>query len=186
MRIGLSRNAAVSWLVAVLLVAGWAVTLRPVALGGPAAFVGIDGISMQPTMYQGDMAITRRHHTYRQGEVIAYHVPKGQAGEGNNVIHRIVGGNGRTGYTTQGDNNSYTDVWHPTDHDVIGKVWIKAPNAAGWLSHLRSPGTLALVVGIVTFVVMVLPDRKKKGPADDGDATAEPEPDPDPEPVSVG
>lgn len=155
------RKQLLGWVVALLVVGVWSVTFRPVALGGPASFVGVDGTSMLPAMRKGDMALTRRHATYGVGDVIAYRVPKGEAGEGNNIIHRIVGGNGRTGYTTKGDNNSYTDIWHPTDRDVIGVVWMRIPRGASTLARLRTPGVLAIFVGLTSFVVMLLPDRKR-------------------------
>lgn len=160
-RLQLDARRLLGWIATLLLIAVWAATFRPVALGGPAAFVGIDGRSMQPTMYEGDMAVARERSSYGVGDIVAYRVPRGEAGEGNNIIHRIVGGNGIDGFTTQGDNNSYTDVWRPTEDDIIGEVWFKVPNLAGILGHLRTPWLLALIVGLVTFVVMLLPDRKK-------------------------
>lgn len=78
------------------------------------------------------------------------------------------------GYTSQGDNNSYTDVWHPVEGDVIGEVWVEAPNLARWMGKLRSPGSLALVVGVGTFLVIVVPDRRKRVGSNAGNAPGEP------------
>jgi signal peptidase I len=162
----LTVRSVAGWCLTLVVIGVWAVTFRPAVLNGPTAFVGVHGESMEPTMHQGDMAITRVHDTYEVGDVVAYRVPKGEKGEGNNVIHRIIGGSGDDGYVTQGDNNGYTDVWRPTDEDVIGEVWLHVPSLASWLGNLRRPGVLALLVGVVTFVVMALPDRRKR-PVDD-------------------
>lgn len=157
----------VSWSLTALVLAAWSVTLRPVALGGPASFVGVDGISMEPTFYEGDLVVVHERAHYEVGDVVTYRIPRGEPGDGHNIVHRIVGGDGVHGYVTQGDNNSYTDVWRPVDADVIGEVWLEAPNLAGWLGRLRSPGILALVVGAGTFLVMALPGRRKGDPADE-------------------
>lgn len=152
-RVARLRSLA-SWAVLIACIGLWAVTLRPTTLNGPASFVGVDGISMEPTFSEGDLVVVRDQHTYVVGDVVAYRIPEGEPGAGHQVIHRIVGGNGTTGYTTQGDHNGYTDVWHPVDDDVIGKVWIEVPNAAAWLSRASQPGTLALLVGAGAFVAL--------------------------------
>jgi signal peptidase len=150
----------------------WFVALRPVALGGPASFVGVTGFSMEPTFYGGDLVIVHAHRHYSLGDVIAYRVPAGDPGAGHNIIHRIVGGDGVGGFTTQGDNNSYTDVWHPVEGDVIGEVWVEVPNLAEWMGKVRSPGTLALIVGLGAFVAIVVPDRRKQAGSTPPDAGA--------------
>ncbi len=157
-----SWRKPMSWAATAVLLVLWFVLLRPVALGGPASFIGVDGTSMEPTLYEGDMVVLHDKSTYAIGEVVAYRIPEGEPGEGHNVVHRIIAGDGARGYTTQGDNNSYTDVWRPTDHDVIGAVWVELPDAARWAGHLRSPGPLAAAVGLGAFVVMALPDRRKR------------------------
>ena len=165
----LTVRSVAGWCVTLAVIGIWAVTFRPAALNGPTAFVGVHGESMEPTMDAGDMAITRTRDSYEVGDVVAYRVPEGEKGEGSNVIHRIVGGNGVDGYTTQGDNNGYTDIWHPTDGDVIGEVWFQVNGLASLLANLRRPWLLAALVGLVTFVVMALPDRGKVRASSDGE-----------------
>jgi signal peptidase I len=115
-------------------------------------------------MHNGDMAIVERQSAYHVGDIIAYRIPAGETGAGQDVIHRIVGGNGVTGFVTKGDHNSYTDhFWHPTTSDVVGKVWFHIPGVARILGHLRSPGVLAATVGIVTFVIMAWPRKRDEG-----------------------
>jgi signal peptidase len=116
----LLRFAGLALLVAV--VAAWAIFLRPAFLGGPATYVIVAGRSMEPTLRPGDLALARRQHTYRRGDVIAYRIMKNQAGAGTLVIHRIVGGSARHGYMTRGDNRSYRDPWRPKPTDIAGKM----------------------------------------------------------------
>ena len=154
-----------SWAVTALVLGAWFVALRPVSLGGPLSFIGVTGFSMEPTYYEGDLVVVRERSHYDEGDVVAYRIPAGDPGEGHNIIHRIISGDGETGFTTQGDNNSYTDVWHPTQGDVIGEVWIEAPNVARWLGRLRSPSSLAVLVGGGSFLVMILPERRRRAAA---------------------
>ncbi|MEX2294385.1 MAG: signal peptidase I [Acidimicrobiales bacterium] len=162
---GRAAYKVVSWALTLVVLGFWFVTLRPVSVGGPTSFIGVTGVSMEPTFHEGDMTIVHRQSQYGLGDIVAYRVPAGQPGEGHNIIHRIVGGDGVDGFTTKGDNNSYTDVWHPTSADVIGEVWVKAPNLARWLGQLRSPGVIALVVAVGSFLVMVAPSRRPRSPA---------------------
>src|SRR5690554_6680754 len=94
------------------LIVAWMFTLRPTALGGPAGYVMVSGISMQPTLYTGDLVITRKSDEYRVGDVVAFRA------EGGMVIHRIIDGDGDTGFILQGDNNEFRDQWRPTTKDI--------------------------------------------------------------------
>src|SRR3954453_11606867 len=103
----------------------------PQSFGGRAGWVLVSGTSMLPHLHTGDLVLVEHQSDYRVGEVIAYRVPKGQVGAGHVVIHRIVGGNGRTGWRMKGDNRSAQDLWYPTNHDVIGARELRIPDA--WL-----------------------------------------------------
>lgn len=152
----------VSWILTAALVFVWAGTFRPRTLGGPASFVGVNGISMTPTMRNGDIAITERRSSYHVGDIIAYHIPAGTPGAGNNIIHRIVGGNAADGYNTRGDHNTWVDIWHPKPSEIVGKVWFHLPGAMGVIKRLRSARVLAALVGILTFVAIAWPSQGPK------------------------
>lgn len=159
----------------------WFFWFRPQALGGPAGYIGVDGTSMTPTMHAGDLAVVQKQSSYHVGEVIAYTVPAGEPGAGLNVIHRIVGGNGVTGFVTEGDHNAYTDhYWHPTTADVIGAVWFHVPKGAVVLSKLHDPLFLALLVAALAFVVIAWPTKKQL------DRAHAPPPEADLPPASAG
>src|ERR1700745_569218 len=70
----------------------------PQRFGGRADWVMVSGTSMLPHLHTGHLVLLEHQSGYHIGEVIAYRVPKGQVGAGFVVIHRIIGGNGRTGW----------------------------------------------------------------------------------------
>ena len=143
---------ALSYLLVAAVVLGWAFVLRPQSLGGPAGYVLVSGHSMLPRYHTGDMVLVERHSSYHVGEVIAYHVPKGDPMAGAQVIHRIIGGSPKTGWIVQGDNRTAPDVWRPKDADVVGAKAVRIPNAVLVLQFLRSPVLIALLAACFVFV----------------------------------
>ena len=111
----------------------WFFTLAPTVIGGPAGYIEVSGHSMDGTYKTGNIILTRAHDSYAKGDIIVYDAGPGQ------VVHRIIGGNGTTGYTTQGDNNPDPDPWHPKDDQVVGQAWHRFEGKA-WILHLpRQP-----------------------------------------------
>ena len=111
---------------------------------------------MLPHLHTGDLVLVEHQSGYHAGEVIAYRVPKGQVGTGHVVIHRIAGGNGKTGWTMQGDNRTAADLWHPTNHDVVGTEQLRIPNAWFVLRVFHMPVLLALFAGFGVFFWIAL------------------------------
>jgi signal peptidase len=144
-----------SYVAVVAVVLGWAFVLRPQSLGGPAGFVLVSGHSMLPRYHTGDMVVVERHGSYHVGDVIAYHVPKGDPMAGVQVIHRIIGGNPKTGWIVQGDNRTAPDVWRPKDSDIVGAKALRIPNAVLVLQFLRSPVLLGLLAACFAFVFVL-------------------------------
>jgi signal peptidase I len=142
----LGRLATISLIVA------WFLLLRPVALGGPAAYEMVSGHSMEPLLHTGDLVITQSASTYAVGDLIAFHVPAGQLGAGSVVIHRIVGGDGVSGFIVKGDNKPTPDTWQPKVSDVIGHSWIALPGRGDVLLTIRRPVVLgSLAAGVFAF-----------------------------------
>lgn len=126
--------------------------------------MGVDGVSMTPTLHNGDLAVVERHEAYHVGDVIAYRIPDGELGAGSKVIHRIVGGNGVTGFTTKGDHNTYPDYfWHPKTADIVGRVWFHVPGLAVTFANLHRPVPLAVVVGVGSLLLFLWPGARKPG-----------------------
>ncbi|MES1247591.1 MAG: signal peptidase I [Actinomycetota bacterium] len=145
-------NQALSIAAILALVLFWALFLRPQSLGGPAGYVLVSGHSMLPRYHTGDMVLVEHRAHYHVGEVIAYHVPKGDAMAGAQVIHRIIGGNEKTGFIVQGDNRTAPDIWHPTNKDIVGAKVLRIPDAIVVLQFLRTPFLMALLAACFVFV----------------------------------
>jgi signal peptidase I len=155
--------AAIAAQLALVAALGW--FCLPQTLGGRADWVMVSGTSMLPRLHTGDLVLVEHQASYHVGEVIAYRVPKGQVGAGYVVIHRIIGGNGRTGWRMKGDNRTAPDLWYPTDHDVIGSKLLRIPDAWFVLRVLHMPLLLGLFAGFAVFFTIVL-RRDDDGEAD--------------------
>lgn len=148
----MSRALSIA-LVAVL--AGCAFLLRPAAiLGGSTGFVVVRGTSMLPTLHNGDLVVSRAHDRYSVGDVLAYHVPQGQLGQGRLVIHRVVAVAPDGSLTLRGDNNPQADPWHPRQADVGGTEWLRVPKAGGMLLLLRTPAVAAMLGALLAIWVV--------------------------------
>ena len=137
----------------------------PQGLGGRADWVLVSGTSMLPRFHTGDLVLVEHRSSYHVGEVVAYRVPKGQPGAGFVVIHRIIGGNGSTGWTMKGDNRTAPDLWRPTNHDVLGSKSLRIPDAWIVLRFLHAPLFLGLLAAFGVFFMIAI--RADEEPADD-------------------
>jgi signal peptidase len=164
-------NKAASIAVVALMCLVWFQYLRPQSLGGNAGYVLVSGHSMLPRYKTGDLVLVERHASYHKGEVIAYHVPKGDPMAGAQVIHRIIGGDATHGFIVQGDNRTAPDVWRPKQPDIVGAKAMRFPDAIVILQFLRAPVFLALLAASFVFVhVLTRGDDKK--PTDEADSEA--------------
>jgi signal peptidase len=144
-------------LVAVLAFVGWFLALRPQTLGGPAGWILVAGDSMEPNIHAGSLVVVTRRAEYGIGDVVAYRVPDGDPGAGDNVIHRIVGGTADGGFIVRGDNTNGPDMWRPEPSDIVGAAWLVLPNGAVPMLFLRSPIVIAsLAAALATYVVLGL------------------------------
>jgi signal peptidase I len=159
------RLALIAAQVAFLSALGW--YCLPQKLGGRADWVMVSGTSMLPRLHTGDLVLVEHQASYHVGEVVAYRVPKGEVGAGYVVIHRIIGGNGQTGWKLQGDNRTAPDLWRPTDHDVIGSKTLRIPHAWFFLRLLHMPVLLGLFAGFAAFFLILFGgnDEERKRPA---------------------
>jgi signal peptidase len=132
----------------------------PQSLGGDVAYARVSGHSMDGTYRTGDLVIVTKQSHYSVGDIVDYRIPKGEFGAGAQVIHRIIGGNGRTGFITQGDNRTQPDDWHPRTADVVGHAWIRLPGIGVWFSRLATPLPLGALCAGLTMLMMLLPRRQ--------------------------
>ena len=131
-----------------LLAAGW-LFLGPTQLGGSTSYAVIVGTSMEPMLHRGDLAVIREESTYRVGDVVLY-----EASElGSNVLHRIVRvQDGR--FVVKGDNNDFLDSEQPTEEQIVGKLWLSAPQVGRVTGWLNEPSHAALLVGLATLLAL--------------------------------
>jgi signal peptidase len=160
------RQAGGWLLVAVLVVALW-----PVQIGGHLGLVIVAGHSMDGTYRNGDLLLTWPEPQYRQGDVIVYRVPDGEAASGLRVVHRVVGGDALSGFVSQGDNRDTTDIWRPKPADIDGSPFAVVPYGGLALRWLLSPIALALLCAVCVYL-FVLGDSRR----DNTDATGLAEP----------
>ncbi len=157
--------------------AGWLVAIAvflPVGLGGRVSWIEVSGHSMEPTYHTYDLALTVRGGTAKVGDVIVYRVPKGDPGDGHQVIHRVIGGDAAHGYTTKGDNREGPDIWHPRSRDVVGRVVVIVPQGGKFLAVLLNIHNLGIVaLALLVWAIWPRPDEPSET---DGstDTSAEP------------
>ena len=138
-----------------LLLALWAVWLRPTWLGGAAAYVVVAGESMLPTLTDGTLVLTQTRPEYEIGDVVAFAVDAGSPLGRPLVIHRIVAGSAEAGFTTRGDNRPHSDPWIVRTDDIVGRQAYALPGVGQFLTWLRSPIVLAsLGAGLAAYVVL--------------------------------
>lgn len=154
-RIALAGKTAATAAIAVVV---W-LFVWPSVLGGSMTYTVVAGPSMEPQYYTGDFVAARAQDDYRVGDIVVFTTDNGK------VIHRIIGGDGTSGYAMQGDNNPEIDRWTPTNEEVLGKAVLYVPDAGNWVLLLRevliTPPFPYLLAAFV-FLVIVLGDDKKE------------------------
>lgn len=156
----------VSLAIFLLLAGAWFALLRPTALGGPASYIFVSGVSMQPTLETGDLVLLQQAAAYESGDIIAFRTPEDGPGGGALVIHRIIGGDATTGFVMRGDNKPAPDEWRPTADDVAGRLWVRLPGMGSVVAWVKQPSVFAsLVAGVVVFLVMLGGSDRRMRPA---------------------
>ncbi|MEU8657101.1 DUF5305 family protein [Actinoplanes philippinensis] len=105
------------------------------------SYVVTHGVSMQPTYHAKDLVILIRFDSYEVGQIAAYHGSHGRL----EVLHRIIGGDGATGFTFRGDNNKSIDPETPTAAELIGRAVLHVPKGGVWLQPVLSPTGLGML-----------------------------------------
>lgn len=142
----LVRFAAIAVTMAILGLLWWFVL--PPQMGGRTVILTTKGTSMEPFVHSGDVAVLRKAPKYRVGDVIAYHSDTLNA----TVMHRIIDVKGKE-ITTQGDNNSWVDLDHPTESQIKGRLDHLIPNGGRVLEALQSKPARMLGAGLLGLCV---------------------------------
>jgi signal peptidase I len=100
--------------------------------------------SMSPTINPGDMVISTSPERVAPevGDVVVY---SGKRFDGTKVAsfaHRIIAGNGQTGFTVKGDNNPEPDTQKPVLSEIEGVVLLTIP----FVGQLLNPQIFVLLL----------------------------------------
>jgi signal peptidase I len=143
------RRKATSGLMLLVAFASW-YFLAPRVLGGSTGYVSVArGVSMEPRIHAGDLALVRRASAYRVGDVVAIN----DTSLGHTVLHRVIGTSGAR-LTTRGDNNDFTDAFHPVAADVAGRMFLRIPAGGRALGLLRSKVALAVLLALALGIAL--------------------------------
>jgi signal peptidase I len=104
---------------------------------------------MEPNYHTGDLVIVHKVETYQVGDVVTYR----DAILGEYIIHRIIDIK-QDKYVFKGDNNSWIDVYRPTQEEIVGKQWIYIPKLGKIFEWIRVPLHLALIIVLLGGVFM--------------------------------
>jgi signal peptidase len=153
-------RSVLGWALLALLLAAWALTLRPADLGGPTTFIVVSGDSMEPVFSDGDLVVLRERDDYAIGDIVVFPVPEGDIGAGTLVIHRIVDVEGGA-FVPQGDNRDRVDEWRPTSEEIRGSLWVHVPSGGRMLMKALQPPIVAAVAGgLMTMWVLTRESAK--------------------------
>jgi signal peptidase I len=144
-RASLLTKIAAGGLGLLLLAAGW-FFLAPRQLGGAASYAAISGVSMEPRLHAGELAILRERSSYHVGDVVGYR----NAQLHRIVLHRIVRQNGDR-YVFKGDNNDFLDPGVARQSDMVGELWVAVPGLGHVLRLVRTPWLAGLVIALAAF-----------------------------------
>jgi signal peptidase len=115
------------------------------------SFVVLSG-SMEPTIFIGDIVITKKQDDYRKNDVITFYGPEGRI-----VTHRIVeikeNKDHRT-FFTKGDANRSEDDAQIQQEQIIGKVIFVIPKLGYAANFIQTPLGLIILVFIPSSLLI--------------------------------
>ena len=119
--------------------------------------------SMQPAINPGDIVITApvTRIEPKIDDVAAYQARRFDGTPIGVFTHRIINGDGQSGWVLKGDNNPSPDIQKPTNSDILGVVIFVIP----WLGNLLSRQVLFTVIPLLAGMWFLL-DTLRKVPND--------------------
>jgi signal peptidase I len=121
----------------------------PTSIGGPASYISVQGISMQPNLYTGDLVILHEQAAYGVGDSVAYRARNMADAV---VIHRIIEVEGDR-FVLQGDNNNFIDEYRPLPEDILGKQTLRVPKGTKVVDWIKTPFGMSLMFGIAGLLL---------------------------------
>jgi signal peptidase I len=106
--------------------------------------------SMQGTINIGDLVVSQNWLKPAVGDIAIYHGHDLQGMKTADVVHRVIAGDAKSGYTFQGDNNQSADPELVSADDVVGVVSIWVPGVGA----SANPLVLAVFISTIAFVAL--------------------------------
>ncbi len=131
--------------------------LAPTALGGSTTYVTTYGVSMEPTLHRGDLALVRAQAAYHVGDIVAY---KSESLH-TTVLHRIIGRDGDR-FVFKGDNNTWIDTDHPPASALIGKMEMKLPGFGTHVQQAASPTGVGAMTALAALPIAKEGRRRRR------------------------
>jgi len=138
-----------------------AIHLWPASLGGSTRLIVVQGTSMEPTFHLGDLIVVRENPHPHVGDIIVFHIPKGEPAAGLLVVHRVIAIRDDGSYLTQGDNRKTADDFHIEAGDVVGSPVMGIPHAGRLIGLASTPLAVALAAGLITTLLMWPPTPRR-------------------------
>lgn len=119
--------------------------------------------SMQPSINPGDIVLTApvTRIEPKIDDVAAYQARRFDGAPIGVFTHRIIDGDGQSGWILKGDNNPSPDIQKPTNSDILGVVIFVIP----WLGNLLSKQVLFTVIPLLAGLWFLL-DTLRQVPND--------------------
>jgi signal peptidase len=146
----MSRRSRRGFVVLLALVTAWFL-IAPAQLGGRVSYVNIRGVSMEPTLYTGDLMMVRSRDRYEVGEVVAFVSDMNRA----IVVHRIVDVVDDR-YLLKGDNNAFIDRYTPTAEEILGAEVLTVPRGERLATFAASTPTIVLQLSMLLVTLWAM------------------------------
>lgn len=132
-----------------------------IALATDSPMVVVEGVSMIPTYYEGDLLIINggidKSEIEPQKDIIVYHSPNDWD---ELIVHRVYSNltiNNQLYFIAKGDNNFVVDPFVIPEKNVVGVVIFRVPSLGNVVFFAQSlAGRLLLMVVIVAIVISIL------------------------------
>ena len=132
------------------LVVAWSL-IAPTQLGGRVSYVNIRGVSMEPTLYSGDLMMVRARDRYEVGQVVAFVSDM----NGAIVVHRIVDVVDDR-YLLKGDNNTFIDRYAPTAEEILGAEVLTVPGGERVATLAARTPTIVLQIAMLVVTLWAM------------------------------
>jgi signal peptidase I len=128
----------------------------------------------------GDAVVVKKLDHPQVGDIIVFHIPKGEPAAGMLVVHRIHAIRSDGTFETKGDNRRYPDPFKITTGDIVGSPAWTLPHFGRLIGLASSPFVVGGAVGLIammTWIPKALKDDKDDKDKDEDDTADTADPD---------